>query len=126
MDQTHDGQTLEAIASLQDAGAGMLSPQVMMSQLILAEFRNFRDIEWRDFRAQATANHTDMGTRMAKAEISIEMAIDGKGRPSRLDLAESDIDELKKFRWQALAYCASACGFLSSAAAFIGWYWPRH
>jgi hypothetical protein len=126
MDQTQDTRTLAAIASLQADGAGMLSPQVMMSQLILSEFRNFRDIEWRDFRAQVTSSHLDTGARLAKAEQSIEMAIDGNGRPSRLDVAESDIDELKKFRWQALAYCAAACGFLSSVAAFIGWYWPRH
>jgi hypothetical protein len=123
----NETQTLSAVTALQsDAQAGMLSPQVMMSQLILSEFRNFRDIEWRDFRLQVTTSHLDTGTRLAKAELSIEMAIDGNGRPSRLDVAEADIDELKKFRWQALAYCACACGFLSSLAAFVGWYWPRH
>lgn len=122
----NDTQTVLAVTALQsDAQAGMLSPQVMMSQLILSEFRNFRDIEWRDFRAQVTTSHLDTGARLAKAELSIELAIDGNGRPSRLDVAESNIDELKKFRWQVLAYCASSCSFLSAVAAFIGWYWPR-
>jgi hypothetical protein len=105
--------------------AAMMTPQVMMSQLILSEFRNFRDVEWRDFRAQATGWREDTAARLVKAELTLELSIVGTLQPSRLTVAENSIEELKKFKLQALALVGGFGALFSAVAAFVGWYWPR-
>lgn len=71
-------------------------------QLLLTEFRAFRDTEWREFRASVVSWQQDTGERIAQLEIQVKSGITGNGQPSRLQLAERSIDQLNRFRYWLL------------------------
>ena len=54
---------------------GGSTPQVLKSQMILIEFRTFRDVEWRDFHQQVTQWRSDMSERVTKIEVVVETSI---------------------------------------------------
>lgn len=100
----------------------MLTPQIVMSQLILAEFRAFRDGEWMRFRGEVDTFRNDMVSRVVRCESSIKVGLDGNGQPSRMKIVEDAIALLNKFRWQALALISAA----SALFALLGWAFPRN
>jgi hypothetical protein len=99
---------------------GGSTPQVMMSQMILSEFRTFRDVEWRDFYQQVTQWRSDMSEHVAKIEVVVEAGLTGNNStPSRLTVLEVKMQAFDKLRWQLF-------GVVSAVSALIGWFFPRN
>jgi hypothetical protein len=58
-------------------------------QLLLTEFRAFRDTEWREFRESVASWQQDTGERIAQLETHVKSGITGNGQPSRLQVASA-------------------------------------
>lgn len=86
--------------------------------LLLQEFRAFRDTEWREFCASVSAWQRETGERVAQLETQVKSGVTGNGQPSRLQVAEGNIDRLNRFRYWLLG----AAGIISIILHFI---WPR-
>jgi hypothetical protein len=74
-------------------------------QLLLTEFRAFRDTEWREFRVAVSSWQQETGERVAQLETQVKAGVTGNGQPSRLQVAERSIDQLNRFRYWLLG-CA--------------------
>lgn len=74
-------------------------------QLLLTEFRAFRDTEWREFRESVSAWQQETGERVAQLEVK-ERDIGGNGQPGRMALAEQSIAALQRFRYWQLGAAA--------------------
>jgi len=86
-----------------------------IESLILTEFRAFRDTEWREFRESVSAWQQETGERVAQLETQVKAGVTGNGQPSRLQVAERNIDQLNRFRYWLLG-CA---GVLSVILHYI-------
>lgn len=76
-------------------------------RLLLAEFRAFRDTEWREFRESVSAWQRETGERIAQLEVKAQ-DLCGNGQQGRMTVAERSITALQGFRyWQlgAAALC---------------------
>ena len=74
-------------------------------QLLLTEFRAFRDAEWREFRVSVSSWQQETGERIAQLETQVKAGVTGNGQPSRLQVAERNIAQLNRFRYWLLG-CA--------------------
>jgi len=99
---------------------GGSTPQVMMSQMILSEFRTFRDVEWRDFHKNVTQWRSDMSERVTKIEVVVQAGL--TNTPSRLSVLEEKMQAFDKLRWQLFGVVSA----ISAATAFLGWFFPRN
>jgi hypothetical protein len=77
-------------------------------QLLLTEFRAFRDTEWREFRESVASWQQDTGERIAQLETQVRSGVTGNGQPSRLQVAERNIDQLNRFRYWLLGIACVA------------------
>jgi len=66
--------------------------------LLLAEFRAFRDNEFREFKDDVSTWKQDNGARIAILENDVKAGIKGNGQPSRLSIAEKKIEALEDVR----------------------------
>jgi len=108
-------------------------------ELILLEFRAFRDTEFRTFREEAEKGRKEAAERIAKLEIHVKEGIVGNGHPSRLTQAETHLtmllsqmstvmQALATVRTEKLAFwkrVALAGAFAGPAAAWAGWFIPK-
>ena len=67
-------------------------------QLLLTEFRAFRDTEWREFRESVSAWQQGTGERVAQLETQVR-DLYGNGRPGRVSKLESKTDKHARIIW---------------------------
>ena len=89
-------------------------------QLLLTEFRAFRDTEWREFRESVSAWQQEAGERVAQLETQVKVGVTGNGQPSRLALAERSIAELNRFRYWVLGAAAGISLLMHLIAPLVG------
>lgn len=93
-------------------------------QLLLTEFRAFRDTEWREFRESVSAWQQGTGERVATLETLVKDVV-GNGQPGRLTNVESAVSGLQRWRYWLTGIAATT----TAASSFILHYiWPftRH
>jgi len=73
-------------------------PDKQTIDLLLQEFRAFRDNEFREFKDDVATWKQDAGERLAILENDVKSGIKGNGQPSRLATAEKRIEELQDIR----------------------------
>ena len=66
--------------------------------LLLAEFRAFRDNEFREFKDDVSTWKSDNGTRIGILENDVKSGIKGNGQPSRLAILEKKVELLEDLR----------------------------
>lgn len=71
-----------------------------VAELLLQEFRAFRDTEFCEFREDVASWRQDSGERLAKLENEVKSGISGNGQPSRLTLIEDKVESLQHDRWK--------------------------
>jgi hypothetical protein len=69
-------------------------------QLLLQEFRAFRDSEFREFKDDVATWKQDSGARIATLESDVKAGIKGNGQPSRMSIVEEKVSRLERFKWQ--------------------------
>jgi hypothetical protein len=77
-------------------------------QLLLTEFRAFRDTEWREFRESVSAWQQETGERIAQLEAQVKAGVTGNGQPSRLQVVEHNVEQLNRFRYWLLGFAGVA------------------
>lgn len=70
-------------------------------QLLLTEFRAFRDSEWREFRESVASWQQDTGERIVQLETEMR-DLYGNGRPGRVSKLESKTDGHSRIIWLAM------------------------
>lgn len=69
---------------------------------LLAEFRAFRDTEWREFRDDVNKWQVDSAQRTATLEAQVKSGVTGNGQPSRLAVVEEKVNELTNSKYKAV------------------------
>lgn len=67
-------------------------------QLLLTEFRAFRDTEWREFRESVSSWQQENGERIAQLETEMR-DLYGNGRQGRVSKLESKTDKHARIIW---------------------------
>ena len=88
--------------------------------VLLGEFRAFRDVEFRQFRDE----QTDLRARVAALEITIKPVVIGNGQPSELASIKSRISDLESIRWRAIGAVGTICMVISMLFS-IGTLWLK-
>jgi hypothetical protein len=88
------------------------------AQLLLQEFRAFRDSEFREFREDVSAWKQESGERIATLETQVKDVV-GNGQPGRMTLAEQAIAALQRWRYWVLGGAAGVSGVVSVVAWVI-------
>jgi len=73
-------------------------PDKQTIDLLLQEFRAFRDNEFREFKDDVATWKQDSGTRLAIVENDVKSGIKGNGQPSRLAVVEKKVEDLEDVR----------------------------
>lgn len=92
-------------------------------ELLLAEFRAFRDTEWRQFREDVSGWKADAGERLATLETNVKTGITGNGQPSRLQVVENEVKRLTNFKFKLIGIACAASAGISGIAAIIHYVW---
>lgn len=87
--------------------------------MLLAEFRSFRDSEWRDFRDNDSAWKQSTGERLAQVETHIKTGITGNGQPSRLKVVEDSVAKLDRFKYWLLGAASGVSSVVSILFRFL-------
>jgi hypothetical protein len=87
-------------------------------QLLLTEFRAFRDTEWREFRESVSAWQQETGERIAQLETKAQ-DVCGNGQPGRMTTAEQSIAALQRFRYWQLGAAAALSGALTLVLHYL-------
>jgi hypothetical protein len=87
-------------------------------QLLLTEFRAFRDTEWREFRESVSAWQQETGERVAQLEVKAK-DLCGNGQPGRMTVAEQGISALQRFRYWQLGAAAVLSGIITVALRYV-------
>ncbi len=90
-------------------------------QLLLTEFRSFRDTEWREFRVSVSAWQQETGERVAQLETQVKAGVTGNGQPSRLALVEQRVTSLERFRWYLAGVAVAIGPVLTMASRWVQW-----
>lgn len=69
------------------------------AELLLQEFRAFRDNEFRAFRDDVAAWRQDTGERLKSLETTAKDALIDNGQPSRLTVVEQKVSILERIMW---------------------------
>lgn len=88
-----------------------MSDQV--AELLLQEFRAFRDTEFREFKDDVSTWKQDCGERLKALETTVEDALIDNGQPSRMTAVERKVSALERITW-------IASGVLLSVQAVVG------
>jgi hypothetical protein len=83
------------------------------AELLLQEFRAFRDNEFREFRDDVAAWKQDSGERLKALETTVEDGLIDNGQPSRLTAVERKVSVLERVAW-------IASGVLLATQAVVG------
>lgn len=105
-----------------DQIVSMVPQQEVVAQLLLAEFRHFRDVEWLNFRDQVGEWRTKNEARLTALETLVEDGLVDNEQPSRLTVVERTVEELVRMKYWVLGWTAAVSG----VCALIGWFFPRH
>jgi len=73
-------------------------PDKQTIDLLLQEFRAFRDNEFREFKDDVATWKQDSGARLAIVENDVKSGIKGNGQPSRLAVVEKKVEDLEQLR----------------------------
>ncbi|MDR3746666.1 MAG: hypothetical protein P4M04_00655 [Acidobacteriota bacterium] len=87
-------------------------------QLLLTEFRAFRDTEWREFRESVSAWQQETGERVAQLEVKAQ-DLSGNGQPGRMTIAEQGIAALQRVRYWQLGAAAALSGALTLVLHYL-------
>ena len=90
-------------------------------QLLLQEFRAFRDTEFHDFRDDVSAWRQETGERVAVLESEVKSGLKGNGQPSRMTKAEDRITALERAWWKIVGACAAVWALLTVVLHFVPW-----
>jgi ElaB/YqjD/DUF883 family membrane-anchored ribosome-binding protein len=97
--------------------------EVNSLEIVLQEIRAMRtqaSSEILGIRQDMAAWRQQYGERLAEAEKSIKVGIDGNGTPSRLRVVEMAVDVLQGFRWKTVGAAAAVGALLGSAVTLGG------
>lgn len=94
---------------------------ISISQLLLQEFRAFRDVEFREFASEILTWKQDIGERVSSIESKIKPALENNGQPSRLSVVENRVTALERERWRV----AGAIGAMVVVSGMV-WEFVKH
>jgi hypothetical protein len=89
------------------------------SQLLLQEFRSFRDTEFREFREAVNEWQCDSAQRLTKLEAEVKAGVIGNGTPSRLSVVECKINTLERWRWYTYGFIVATSSAITIAVRYI-------
>jgi hypothetical protein len=95
------------------------------AHLLLAEFRAFRDTEWREFRDDVGSWKQDTAGRLASLETQVKSGITGGGQPSRLAVVEASVEDLNRFRYWWMG-ASAAIGSIGGALVSLFFAGGKH
>lgn len=90
------------------------------AQLLLQEFRSFRDSEFREFREEVQAWKVETAERLTQLEASAH-DLCGNGQPGRMAGAESRISGLEQLRWGVVGAAAAISALITLACRWLPW-----
>lgn len=88
-------------------------------QLLLTEFRAFRDTEWREFRESVAAWQQDTGERVVRLETVVKPALQGNGRPPQIVSIDTRVTRLEKAWGKVVAVGAAVWAAITIAAHYL-------
>lgn len=88
------------------------------AELLLDEFRAFRDQEFREFVNSVAAWREESSGRLSALEVQAKDII-GNGRPGRMDDAEDDIQKLQQWQHWVLGISVGVSALVSIGAWII-------
>ena len=91
-----------------------------VAELLLQEFRAFRDTEFREFREDVASWKQDSGERLAKLESEVMTGVSGNGQPSRLAVVESKVQNLERLTWIVSGVIIA----VQAAVGALAHWWP--
>lgn len=75
--------------------------------------------ELRSFRSDLQAWQFDLGERVSSLETQMKTGVTGNGQPSRLQSAESAIEELQRSHWSHTGFAAGIGAVFGAAVHFL-------
>jgi hypothetical protein len=84
-----------------------------VTELLLQEFRAFRDQEFRDFKDDVATWKQETGERVKALETTVDEGLIDNGQPSRMTVVERKVSVLERITW-------IASGVLLTIQAFVG------
>ena len=94
-----------------------------ISELLLQEFRAFRDQEFREFREDIASWRQESGERLKALETTVADGLVDNGQPSRMTAVEDKLSWLERILWTAggvLLTVQSAVGILMEWRPWAG------
>jgi hypothetical protein len=91
----------------------MMNEQVV--ELLLQEFRAFRDTEFREFRDDVASWRQETGERNAALETQMK-EVRGNGQPGRLGIVEAEVKAVQRWRYKVIGIAAGVSTVVSAAA----------
>ena len=92
-----------------------------VAQLLLAEFRAFRDTEFREFKDDVANWREDSASRLGVLETQVKTGITGNGQPSRMAVIEKRQRSLERTRWYFYGAAAMLAYLLEQASHWLPW-----
>ena len=92
-----------------------------VAQLLLAEFRAFRDTEFRKFKDDVANWREDSASRIGVLETQMKAGVTGNGTPSRLTVVEKRTRSLERARWYEAGAIVVIAWLLQQASHWLPW-----
>ena len=89
------------------------------TQILLQEFRSFRDQEFRAFRGDLSEWQQQTGERVASLESDVKQGIRGNGQPSRLAEVEEKVAMLEKWKWYLMGAWVVVAAAISTVTSWL-------
>jgi hypothetical protein len=93
--------------------------------LLLQEFRAFRDNEWRIFRDQVVTWKEEDRARLTELEVHSKDIV-GNGQPGRMANVEEKTSKLEKYKYWLIGIAAGVSGIVSILVVIAGVWIDMH
>lgn len=95
-----------------------------LTQVLLQEFRAFRDTEFSEFRNQLAAWQQESEKRVATLEAQVK-DLYGNGRDGRVTIVEKRVSWLERLTWTASGIFMAVQAYFAAAAEWHLWPWKK-
>jgi hypothetical protein len=95
------------------------------TQILLQEFRAFRDSEFRDFRNEVAAWKQETGERVTALEVKVKDGLEDNGTPSRMTAVETRVSGLEKIRWKTTGIVSAIWAIVTLTLTVAASYMPH-